>query len=345
MTAGQQYSTSLIHPGVVFRVSPNELSFSSVNSWKDVYGPWPDQTPFSKSDFYDIFGAGFKSGCIGSERDPIRHSRMKRFLAPAFSRKALSEQEDIVQSCIDAFIPRVKTTNTNATKERELDMTVWFEMLAFDILGEMAFGESFHCVEAGKPHPWQQMIARHLFLITVVDNLRRYPVARWLGMKLLPRLTKGVQEKHSRYSREKIASRMTSCTPRKDFLSDIIEKTKAGELTIPSIAGGETVAAFLAAVTFYLCKSPTVLRRLQQEIRTSFPTYALINSSRALQLPYLQAVIREGLRIYPPSPQGLPRVSPGAVVDGFWVPKGVSETLFCVILPFMEVGMTNGVHR
>jgi len=96
-------------------------------------------------------------------------------------------------------------------------------------------------------------------------------------------------------------------------------------LTSPSIAGGETVAAFLAAVTFYLCKSPATLRNLQQEIRSHFPIYASITSSKALQLPYLQAVISEGLRIYPPSPQGLPRVSPGAVVDGFWVPKGVSR--------------------
>ncbi|CAO1604329.1 orf9b protein [Xanthoria calcicola] len=225
----------------------------------------------------------------------------------------------------------MKTTGTPATKATGLNMTVWFEMLAFDILGEMAFGESFHCVEAGQPHPWQQMIASHLFLITVVYNLRRYPVARWLGMKLLPPLTKGVQERHTKYSRDKIASRMTSCAPRKDFLSDIIERTKAGELSTEEltahastlvIAGGETVAAFLAAVTFYLCKAPLVLRKLQQEIRTNFPTYALIDSSRALQLPYLQAVIREGLRIYPPSPQGLPRVSPSAAVDGCWVPKG-----------------------
>ncbi len=105
------------------------------------------------------------------------------------------------------------------------------------------------------------------------------------------------------------------------------------QLTVPSIAGGETVAAFLAAVTFYLCKAPLVLRRLQQEIRTSFPTYALIDSSRALQLSYLQAVIREGLRIYPPSPQGLPRVSPGAAVDGCWVPKGVRKIVVFMCYP------------
>ncbi|KAI4222468.1 MAG: hypothetical protein LQ349_007623 [Xanthoria aureola] len=223
--------------GVVFRVSPNELSFSSVRSWKDVYGPRPDQACFPKSDFYDIFGAGFKSGCIGSERDPVRHSQMKRLLAPASSRKALAEQEDIVQGCIDAFIAKLKTTGTPATKAAGLNMTVWFEMLAFDILGEMAFGESFHCVEAGQPHPWQQMIASHLFLITVVDNLRRYPVARWLGMKLLPPLTKGVQERHTKYSRDKIARSvcLPACLPASTSIANTFRRRLHPD-TVPAVA-------------------------------------------------------------------------------------------------------------
>lgn len=83
------------------------------------------------------------------------------------------------------------------------------------------------------------------------------------------------------------------------------------------------MAAFLAAVTFYLCKSSEVLQRLQQEIRNRFNEYKSIDSATALQLPYLQAVINEGLRIFPPSSQGLPRTSPGAFVDNVWVPAGV----------------------
>ena len=188
--------------GKVFRVSPNELSFASVKSWKGIYGPWPGQPPFLKSDFYEIFGAGFDSLCIGSERDPAQHARMKRFLAPAFTTKALSEQEYIVQGCIDAFIAKLRTVG--GAKDG-LNMTVWYEMIAFDILGEMAFGESFHCIEKEEPHFWQQMIAKHLFFITVVDNLRRYPLVRWLGQNLLPWLTVEIQNKHSGFSREKIS--------------------------------------------------------------------------------------------------------------------------------------------
>lgn len=68
---------------------------------------------------------------------------MKRDLLPAFSTKALGEQETIVQDCVDGFVDVLRTDAGAA----EWNMTEWFEMIAFDILGEMAFGESFHCIE------------------------------------------------------------------------------------------------------------------------------------------------------------------------------------------------------
>ena len=72
---------------------------------------------------------------------------MKRQLADAFSSKALLEQEEIVQHCVDGFINKIG----QAGKSLEgLNLTKWFEMIAFDVLGEMAFGESFHCIADGR---------------------------------------------------------------------------------------------------------------------------------------------------------------------------------------------------
>lgn len=126
-------SNAYANAGGVFRVSPNELSFSSVASWKAIYGHRPTGQPtLIKSKFYDMYGASFDSLCIGSERNPEKHARMKKSLTPAFSTKALSEQEDIVTACIDRFIARV-----GGYKKKALDMTKWYEMVAFDILGEV----------------------------------------------------------------------------------------------------------------------------------------------------------------------------------------------------------------
>ena len=49
------------------------------------------------------------------------------------------------------------------------------------------------------------MIVDHLFFITVLDNLRRYPLIASIGKIILPRLTVGVRNKHVGYSREKVA--------------------------------------------------------------------------------------------------------------------------------------------
>lgn len=101
----------------------------------------------TKSEFYDMYGSGFDELCIGSERDPRKHAQMKKSLSAAFSTKALAQQESIVKRCVDGFVQRL---GTDGASEKGLNMTKWFEMISFDILGEMAFGETFHCVENGK---------------------------------------------------------------------------------------------------------------------------------------------------------------------------------------------------
>ena len=148
---------------------------------------------------------------------------------------------------------------------------------------------------------------------------------------------------------------MSKTEPRQDFLSHVIRKVKNGEigqeeltahastlvyvlvlplanrkppasLTISTrLAGGETVSTFLAACTFYLLKTPQHLHRLQTEIRDTFTSYEHITATQAQQLPFLQAVISEGLRMYPPGPHGFPRISPGGYIDGYYVPAGVSH--------------------
>lgn len=93
-----------------------------------------------------MYGSGFDSLCIGSTRDPVEHNRMKRVLAAGFSNKALLDQEEIIQNCVDQFVQRIGEAGS---QHEGLDLKEWYEMITFDVLGEMAFGESFHCVENG----------------------------------------------------------------------------------------------------------------------------------------------------------------------------------------------------
>ncbi|KAB8216388.1 cytochrome P450 [Aspergillus novoparasiticus] len=315
--------------GPVVRISPNELYFSSVESWKAIYGHRTSGLPTPiKSEFYDIYGAGFNSLCIGSERDPAKHGKMRKMLSAAFATKSLVEQEHIISSAVDEFIGRIG--RDGGPDSPGLNMTKWYEMVAFDILGEMAFGQSFQSVKSGKLHFWSEIIVNHLYFITLIDNLRRLPLVVPLARLLWPS-TVAVRNKNSEYSRQKVRERLEKSSTRKDFLSTIVSEYKRGNIdkeemtahvSTLTIAGGETVATFLAAATYYLLQNPECYQKLQQEITNRFVSYDEINATAARQLPYLQAVINEGLRIYAPGSQGFPRLSPGMHVGEYYVPRG-----------------------
>jgi cytochrome P450 len=87
------------------------------------------------------------------------------------------------------------------------------------------------------------------------------------------------------------------------------------------------VATTLSGLTCFLAQSPEKLKRLTDEIRAAFSNYEEINAVKAQQLPYLQAVIHEGLRLFPPASGGAPRVSPGFELHGRYIPEGVSFTV------------------
>lgn len=65
--------------------------------------------------------------------------------------------------------------------------------------------------------------------------------------------------------------------------------------------------------------------KLRDEIRGAFETNEDITIVATARLPYLTAIISEGLRLCPPTPTMLPRLVPrdGAMVCGNWLPGGV----------------------
>jgi cytochrome P450 len=64
---------------------------------------------------------------------------------------------------------------------------------------------------------------------------------------------------------------------------------------------------------------------LTDEVRQAFQSEDEITFNAVSSLPYLKACIEEGLRLYPPTPGGLPRTVPegGATVCGTYVPEKV----------------------
>ena len=113
-------------------------------------------------------------------------------------------------------------------------------------------------------------------------------------------------------------------------------KEIASHYNVIMMAGAVTTATFLSGVIYYLGHNRQALGRLQNELRRIFPSIEAIESKGLLSCVYLNAVIEEGLRIYPPAGAAhLSRIVPkgGCEISGSFIPEGVR---YLVLLPLPE---------
>lgn len=98
-----------------------------------------------------------------------------------------------------------------------------------------------------------------------------------------------------------------------------------GTATVMIMAGSETTASALCGASYYMIKHPEVLLAATSEVRQRFKTVNDINMVSVRNLPYMNMIIEEALRIYPPTPSTLPRRtrSEGEIINGTFIPGNV----------------------
>ncbi|KAM4067574.1 cytochrome p450 [Hirsutella rhossiliensis] len=314
--------------GPVVRISPNDISFNSARSWHDIYGVRKGRSNcFTKSDFYDGGNFAAEAHSIVSERDPAKHRQMRKFLARAFSESSLREQEALIGETIDHFVQRVG-------KEGVADLTHWFNLLTFDIIGKLAFGTDFQGIASGQTHSLIDDILGSMSQASLSDTWKRFPVIGKIWMLFNSRWAAqlvAAATRHQKYTVDLTAKRINEQTYRKDFMSYLLrDRAEISDIQLAAhasdfvIAGSETTATTLAVVFYHLCRNPSVKKQLEHEILSSFGAYEDINATSASALKYLHAVCLEALRMFPPLPLSLPREvpSPGEMVEGFFLPAG-----------------------
>ena len=71
----------------------------------------------------------------------------------------------------------------------------------------------------------------------------------------------------------------------------------------------------MSVITFQLLANPDKLRKLKDELAAAIPDPNAVPTSAELErLPYLSAVIQEGLRLHPPGTARLQRICPDAAL-------------------------------
>ncbi|XP_060207870.1 premnaspirodiene oxygenase-like [Lycium barbarum] len=86
-------------------------------------------------------------------------------------------------------------------------------------------------------------------------------------------------------------------------------------------AGSETSATIIDWAMAELLKNPSVLNKAQEEVRDLFNDKGCVDETYFDNLKYLKSVIKETLRLHPPLPFLLPRISRGKCeINGYEIP-------------------------
>jgi cytochrome P450 len=328
--------------GEAVRIAPDEVSFiSGETAWQDIYGVHTGKKAARGKYMKDRrwFAEPYNETWSILQADDEAHPRMRKAIAPAFNDKAIRGQESLIQGYLGLFIQRLHEQVQDPQKKGEVDIVRWFNFFTFDIIADLTFGESFHCLRDSDYHPWVHMLFTSVRAISLNSVIRRYPAWQRIVKRLAPKDLLEKRRSFNMWVFDRVTQRLAVETARPDLMTHItaLEGPKAlnrdeidSNANIMLIAGSETTATLLSGCTYLLLRNPDKLRKLEEEVRGTFEKASDVNLQNVNKLTYMLAVLEEALRLYPPNAAGFMRLVPkaGDHISGYWIPGGVRDLIY-----------------
>ncbi|KAJ9620373.1 hypothetical protein H2204_012283 [Knufia peltigerae] len=341
--------TSAIHKlhqkyGSTVRIGPREISYSNAEVINEIYS---QQTPYMKAPIYETFS--LPPIGIFSLRDKTEHSQRRRLLSHAFSQASLLGTEPLIKDLVGKLIAHIERG-----RGRPLDALLLFRLVSFDIVGELFLGQSFGGLDLDAPKPPQFLKDMdYQFILSGLEaNL---PGLHWILALLRTRIPSvdhflGARHRiheYGEYAFNQYIEQHGRNSGRKDLLTKILT-TKSNDSTTMMMtdretcaevgnmvfAGTDTTSTTLTYLFYELARNPSWQTRLRTELARiphdsldgQLPNYTSLSD-----LPILDAVINEALRLHPAAPASLQRVVPpgGKVLNGTFVPEGTVVSAQC----------------
>lgn len=109
-----------------------------------------------------------------------------------------------------------------ASHREMVDISRWLIYTNFDIIGDLAFAESFDCLRNSDYHPWLTILFDSIRVVTFMRTVLIYPLFAFLMTWVVPKSMKEKSDQHYQMSKDKVNRRLATKTNRPDFTSCIL---------------------------------------------------------------------------------------------------------------------------
>lgn len=331
--------------GRLVRIAPNTVLTDDPDAMRQIMGA---RSRYTRSPtWYAITRFDPDRDTLINLVDDDFHTLMRKKMAPGYFGKENDSIEADVDNRVAAFVKLIEDKYISIGAQfRPMDLASRAQYFTVDVISELAFGETFGCLE------------KDADLKTYVESIEgaipRVPV-----FNMFPEISRFFHKRPLRWwlfpadkpvglgpiinvAKEIITKRFTpdgqDKDPKRDMLASFMRhgispEQAIGEAVLQMVAGSDTSATVIRTAILHLCSNHIAYRRLQAEIDrcladgTISPpdsSHNIIKDSEGRRMPYLQAVIKESLRIAPPAAQPFPRMVPpeGDAICGVFVPGG-----------------------
>uniref|UniRef100_A0A2P2NZH0 Uncharacterized protein MANES_12G048600 n=1 Tax=Rhizophora mucronata TaxID=61149 RepID=A0A2P2NZH0_RHIMU len=300
--------------------------------------------PSSQAKYVGYNNANFGFAPYGAYWRDMRKLAMVELLSSnrikALRQIHVSEADHLVKALFS-----VSRSNGNGPVKVVLDELL--EHLTLNIITRMIAGKRFfdHSIEGGnggEGHEIGELIKRFLNIMGVAVPSDLIPFTGWMDIggtvKSMKRLAEEVDSVMENWIEEHELKRRNGGANNKseDFIDVLLSKIEDNsafshdrktiiKATTSSfiLAGADTMSIALTWAFCNLLNNTRALKLAQEELDLKVGKDRCVEDSDIDNLPYIQAIIKETLRLCPPGPLAVPRqATEDCYLCGYYIPKG-----------------------
>ncbi|KAJ9616125.1 hypothetical protein H2204_014069 [Knufia peltigerae] len=320
------------------RIGPRTVSVSDPALIPKIYGL---NSGFTKTKFYTLHMLSYNgqfTPSLFTTLDEGYHAKYKRPIANAYSMSTMVDFEPLIDSTSELFMSRLdEFVESKAT----FDLGQWLQMYAFDVIGEVVFSKRLGFLETrsdvdgimadirtkvfyggtvGQIPTLDKFITKSPLFLALAPT---HPVVKFTVERMKERISargQGVDDKRRDF--------LTRCFEAQSKYSDLVTDRVIRMWNIDNVlAGSDTTGISLRSIFYYLMKSPESMKKVIEELDQAEKAGQLsdfVTWKESNNLPYLQACIKEALRMHPAVGLLLERYVPkgGVELAGKYIPEG-----------------------